>query len=477
MPRIHLESLGGGSARLAEMMGASSVSSSSLMAMLKQKVDIKQTLGISSELAEAVQAAYQEKLGAGTGDECSILDILCCMMCIHCCLDVCCNDRRRSSWMQKQMSEPGQQSMDADAPEKTSVLDISKFSSADFQEILRSKEMSAKERFGLWLFGHKFGNTEKTKLQQCLQKMKQVLPELAEKDGMDLDELRTEWANKTDMTTRMKLVRRVAAMAVLNRAQGVSQFGLAAVSLEECGPVLCAGELQYELDADGLHKCTWQCPAGQTPDTFQMVGLDMAGEKNMTLTEAEAAGKLALEEADMDSSQYSHTKSYQMWKGLSFDFYTAYGDAPLKLLQMTSVAELGPQLPVSMRYHGTCRGERSFRVAERVVYTGSGSQIPHGAIVKIERLPGDTPFLATYLGGSEHLGAEEYEVKYLGQRVIVPAADLTQEGLAKVVLDPGLQKWMQSTGEAIEVSMPGRRDPSRRQQDTTFWFPTSKKED
>lgn len=80
------------------------------------------------------------------------------------------------------MSEPGQQSMDADAPEKTSVLDISKFSSADFQEILRSKEMSAKERFGLWLFGHKFGNTEKTKLQQCLQKMKQVLPELAEKD-------------------------------------------------------------------------------------------------------------------------------------------------------------------------------------------------------------------------------------------------------------------------------------------------------
>ena len=80
------------------------------------------------------------------------------------------------------MSEPGQQSMDADAPEKTSVLDISKFSSADFQEILRSKEMSAKERFGLWLFGHKFGNTEETKLQQCLQKMKQVLPELAEKD-------------------------------------------------------------------------------------------------------------------------------------------------------------------------------------------------------------------------------------------------------------------------------------------------------
>ena len=64
MPRVHLESLGGGSARLAEMMGASSVSSSSLMAMLKQKVDIKQTLGISSELAEAVQAAYQEKLGA-----------------------------------------------------------------------------------------------------------------------------------------------------------------------------------------------------------------------------------------------------------------------------------------------------------------------------------------------------------------------------------------------------------------------------
>ncbi|CAJ1400402.1 unnamed protein product [Effrenium voratum] len=417
------------------------------------------------------------RLGAGTGDRCTILDILfCCLFCKHCCCETFCNGRARTSWMQKQMSKPGQQSMDADAPEKTSVLDISKLSSADFQEILRSKEMSAKERFGLWLFGQKFGNTEETKLQQCLQKMKQVLPELAEEDGMDLDELRTEWANKTDMT-RMKLVRRVAAMAVLNRAQGVSQFGLAAVSLEECGPVLCAGELQYELDADGLHKCTWQCPAGQTPDTFQMVGLDMAGEKNMTLTEAEAAGKLALEEADMDSSQYSHTKSYQMWKGLSFDFYTAYGDAPLKLLQMISVAELGPQSPVSTRYDGTCRGERSFRVAERVVYTGSGSQIPHGAIVKIERLPGDTPFLATYLGGSEHLGAEEYEVKYLGQRVIVPAADLKQEGLAKVVLDPGLQKWMQSTGDAIEVSMPGRRDPSRRQQDSTFWFPTSKKED
>ena len=59
MPRAEFYSLDG-DAKLAQMMG---VTPSSLMAMLKQNVDLKQ-FGVSAEFAETAKAVYEAVPGA-----------------------------------------------------------------------------------------------------------------------------------------------------------------------------------------------------------------------------------------------------------------------------------------------------------------------------------------------------------------------------------------------------------------------------
>lgn len=70
-------------------------------------------------------------------------------------------------------------------PEKMSLLGLaSKISSGDLdvKELLGTEDWSKKERFALWMFGKKFGSTEESKLRQCVEKLKQVLPEIAQQD-------------------------------------------------------------------------------------------------------------------------------------------------------------------------------------------------------------------------------------------------------------------------------------------------------
>ena len=66
-----------------------------------------------------------------------------------------------------------------------------------------------------------------------------------------------------------------------------------------------------------------------------------------------------------------------------------HAQAPLKLLQGNSTTGLGKGLPLALRYHGKCRPTR-LELHERVVFTGSNDNIPHGQLVKIERLPGQS---------------------------------------------------------------------------------------
>ncbi|CAJ1352046.1 unnamed protein product [Effrenium voratum] len=469
MPRAEFYSLDG-DAKLAQMMG---VTPSSLMAMLKQNVDLKQ-FGVSAEFAETAKAVYEAVTETSSGDD--ILICCCCCYLIGECLEGVClssgSHRRRRALLQTQMSEPGQQSMDIQ-PEKMSLLGLaSKISSGDLdvKELLGTEDWSKKERFALWMFGKKFGSTEESKLRQCVEKLKQVLPEIAQQDNMDMEEIKRK-GNTTNVKVLTSLARSVATAAMLKHGANVSNDGLGAMGLAECAPVLCAGDLKYELDATGLHKCVWQCPAGQVPDTFESAGADLSQsghDANVTLAEAESMHKVAEEEAG-EASSYSKGQSYKMLQKWTLHQRKAYTDAPLKLFQMTSVTELGPRIPVNARYSGTCRAA-SFQVNERVVYTGSDPKIPHGAIVKIERLPGSTSFM----WGTKNVKNNEYEVKYLGEQVIVRTAELKREDIAPVQVDPALQEWLRSTGGTIQVAIPGpgRKDPGTKQ-DGTLWFPVS----
>lgn len=72
------------------------------------------------------------------------------------------------------------------------------------------------------------------------------------------------------------------------------------------------------------------------------------------------------------------------FRDVSSDFNDA--QAPLKLLQGNSTTVLGKGLPSAFRYHGKCRPTR-LELHERVVFTGSNDKIPHGQLVKVERLP------------------------------------------------------------------------------------------
>lgn len=72
------------------------------------------------------------------------------------------------------------------------------------------------------------------------------------------------------------------------------------------------------------------------------------------------------------------------FRDVSSDFNDA--QAPLKLLQGNSTTTLGKGLPSAFRYHGKCRPTR-LELHERVVFTGSNDKIPHGQLVKVERLP------------------------------------------------------------------------------------------
>ena len=112
--------------------------------------------------------------------------------------------------------------------------------------------------------------------------------------------------NTTNVKVLTSLARSVATAAMLKHGANVSNDGLGAMGLAECAPVLCAGDLKYELDATGLHKCVWQCPAGQVPDTFESAGADLSQsghDANVTLAEAESMHKVAEEGAKSQRSR------------------------------------------------------------------------------------------------------------------------------------------------------------------------------
>jgi len=482
---------------------ASQLYSSTLADLLKANVDLEKTFGVSARFAATARAVYEELQDATstTKDECDLLQMLLCCHVIGVCCDVCCqanessghssshyhyDDDKKKKQKKKDSSlaeVPTQEVMHEarvnKEPEPSLLEKVSQLSSDDVRKMLHSKGAGKLQKFGMFLFRTKFGEEETKHLQQCAKILKKDGPDLVEKDKLDIDGL-VEKSKKGDVKAFAKMMRMAGASLLLKHGQAISEKGLDAIGLSSCAEVLCAGNLKYELDETGLHKCAWACPKDHIPDVFQAIGVDIPAdaedEVSPSMAEAEAVGDKFAKDAELDEKNYEKSSTFSTLKKLHFKFHTAYTEAPLKLLQGNSTTVLGKGLPSAFRYHGKCRPTR-LELHERVVFTGSNDKIPHGQLVKVERLPEQSSSkLSSVFGrikGQKKLGKDEVEVKYKGQPYVVKHADLHREALAKIKVDEGVQEWMHSTGDTIEVSLPALHDPSHKQMKDTLWFPVS----
>ena len=426
MPRIAVDTVSS-----ALLSGELDLSTASIAQMVKENVDLEKTLGVSSQVAQTIRGAYEElaeSTRARTGDDADlcILICCCCYVCLQCMDQICEDDdesliekgasSRRSSYIE---TAPEQHSMEEQSIEKVkpegfpTLLELASASSDNFRELLNSKEMINREKLGYFLFGTKFGKSEADQLKECVEQLKVVGPDLIQKDEPEFQDL-LQKAKGKDMKAFVKLLRLVGSAVALKHGADVAEKGLDALKLGQCGKVLCAGDLNYELDTTGLHKCTWSCPGDEMPDKVQALAADFSGSEkkiNMTVQELEDTGKSFEEDAQMDPEHYEKSKIYKVVKHVDFKFQKAFSEDPLKLFQMQATNDLGSEYPNAVRYHGTCRS-KDFEIAERVLFTGSNPAIPTGGIVKVIRLPGKTWFKKT-------LESQEVEVKYLGEKVIV----------------------------------------------------------
>ena len=476
MPRIAVDTASAGL-----LSGEVDMSTASIAQMVKENVDLEKTFGVSSQFAETLRGAYEELADSTTrGDQEECLLHLLCICCICCCHIN--NDIDDDVYYSSYLESPQQQSMDLESPQQQSMgdsvtqarrptgfhslLDLSAATSEDFRAFMGSKEMINREKLGYFLFGSKFGQPEADQLKECVEQLKAAGPDLIHKDHPEFQDL-LQKAKGKDMKAFAQLLRLVGSATVLKHGAAVAEKGLDAMKLGQCGKVLCAGDLSYELDETGLHKCTWSCPGDEMPDKFQVVAADFRGAEKkikMTVQELENSGKMFEEDAQQDPEHFGKSKIYKAIKGMNFKFHNAFSEDPLKLFQMKAPTDLGSEYPNAMRYHGKCRS-KEFELAERVLFTGSNPSIPTDGIVKVVRLLGKTWFKKT-------LQSDEVEVKYLGEQVIVQRSELKRQNLGRVKLDEDLQDWMKSTGDTLEVDLSTlANDPSRRQSKATFWFP------
>ena len=106
---------------------------------------------------------------------------------------------------------------------------------------------------------------------------------------------------------------------------------------------------------------------------------------------------------------FEKSKAWAMIRKLKVDFHQAINGDPLVLLKTGSPSELGHAKPTAVRYHGRCAPDVYYE-GERLIYTGSNKDIPHGAVVKIMRVAGGWLF---------SVPAGHVEVKYLGKKVAI----------------------------------------------------------
>ncbi|CAE7467874.1 unnamed protein product [Symbiodinium natans] len=451
---------------------------SSSLAQVVGQVDLDAAFGQGAR--DLVEATLEEF--SGSKDECeAICQALCCicLLCSH--VDChCCDDclrglgrrRRSSSWLET----PKQQVME-DGPTPSLLERFASLTSEDLGAVVRgagSQQWNLQERLGLWLFEQKFSAPEREQLEKCMEQVKAAAPDLLTEDLVNTTEVEQQ-LNSHNAKVLAKLFKFFAVTAVAKHGAQIAEGGLGALNIGECEKVLCAGDLKYELDETGIHQCTWSCPADGghplIPGQFQSVGLSLAEQvQDLQPWRDETAQALqAVDESKQLHSEedFETSKAWAMAKDVDVRFHKALSGDPLVLLKTQTPSELGRPEATALRYHGKCVSD-AFAVGERLIFTGQSKDIPHEAVVKINRLATSGWFELS------PVPAQHLEVKYLGQKVIVPISQVRRETMGKVRVDPALQDWLYSTKNHLEVTLPAKHDPSRQQVADTLWLPVKK---
>ncbi|CAE7943888.1 unnamed protein product, partial [Symbiodinium sp. KB8] len=342
-------------------------------------------------------------------------------------------------------------------PEKPSLLQrIASLTSEDLGAVVRgasgSREWTLQERLGFWLFEQKFTKPERQQLEKCIEEVRKVAPDLMDEDAVNVTEVERE-LNSHNPKTLAKLFKLLVTTAVAKHGAQIAEGGLGSMGIGECEKVICAGDLKYELDGTGLHKCTWNCPANEDqpmiPAQFQSVGMSLAEQvQELKLEPLRNETQEALEAVDeskqLSDGDFETSKAWDMVKKLDINFHKAISDDPLVLLKTDGPNQVGKPKASAVRYHGKCAPDNLI-VGDRLIFTGrENADIPYEAVVKVNRLAdGWLDFFPVKAGN--------VEVKYLGKQVIVPISQVKREAMGKVKVDPGLQEWLFSTQNHLEV--------------------------
>lgn len=452
---------------------------SSSLGQAFSQLDLDATFGVGT--SDLVEATFEEF--GGSKDECDALCTACCCLCLLCshvdcrCCDDCFRRQKRSSWVEI----PTQQVMGSmEKPEKPSLLQrIASLTSEDLGAVVRgasgSREWTLQERLGFWLFEQKFTKPERQQLEKCIEEVRKVAPDLMDEDAVNVTEVERE-LNSHNPKTLAKLFKLLVTTAVAKHGAQIAEGGLGSMGIGECEKVICAGDLKYELDGTGLHKCTWNCPANEDqpmiPAQFQSVGMSLAEQvQELKLEPLRNETQEALEAVDeskqLSDGDFETSKAWDMVKKLDINFHKAISDDPLVLLKTDGPNQVGKPKASAVRYHGKCAPDNLI-VGDRLIFTGrENADIPYEAVVKVNRLAdGWLDFFPVKAGN--------VEVKYLGKQVIVPISQVKREAMGKVKVDPGLQEWLFSTQNHLEVKPPAKHDPSRQQVADTLWLPVKK---
>ena len=128
----------------------------------------------------------------------------------------------------------------------------------------------------------------------------------------------------------------------------IAANGLEGVGLAECGRVMCGGDLQYQLDPSGLHKCEWQCPAGQHPDKVKSI--QSAGNPS------ESGVESAWGDLDLQPDQFQRSELWSIASKTPYAWTPVPADTgALKILKMKSPSVMSDGLALQgFRFEGKC---------------------------------------------------------------------------------------------------------------------------
>ncbi|CAK9009652.1 Uncharacterized protein SCF082_LOCUS10366 [Durusdinium trenchii] len=232
-------------------------------------------------------------------------------------------------------------------------VELVKVASDNYHSLMEGMQSKAdsegdiKKKVILKLFQTKFGSSARDALDSCLDQWHEVMPGLLKQAHIKPDEVPAKLiaARKNPRAFAM-WVRHFLSMFMLAHGTNIAQNGLEGIGLAQCGKVACGGDLQYELDSSGLHKCNWQCPAGQHPDKVKSTQ-----DPGMSVKSAEDAWK----DVETPLAEYERSSVWSTIRKISYKWTSVDDASALKIMQMKTPTVMAPVLNFEgMRFEGKC---------------------------------------------------------------------------------------------------------------------------